>query len=642
MKRLLFGAPKRTDQQHHERLGVVTGLAVFSADALSSVAYATEEILLVLMLAGSVAATAYALPIGLAIVLLVLIVAASYSQTIKAYPNGGGSYIVSRENLGTGAGLLAGAALLTDYVMTVAVSTASGIAAITSAIPALQGHEVALCLLALWFVAWMNLRGVKESGTFFSVPTYSFIVSMFLMIGFGAYQAIFRGAWHPAVSPLSPFGFGVSAADFRNFTQSVTMFMLLKAFSSGCTALSGIEAVSNGIQAFKAPESETASKTMSYSRTILYTMFGGITVLAFGFRALPKPGSETLLSVLGHQIFGSGPLYYFAQITTMLILLLAANTAYADFPRLAGMMARDGFLPRKLANRGDTLVFNGGVYVLAFLSSILIVAFRASTHNLIPLYAVGVFLAFTMSQTGMVRHWLKESKKKGESLAKHAWSMFINGLGAILSGVALVVTVMAKFIDGAFVIVIVVPILIAYFYYVQHYYARFKERVEGLQDEHLAIDDARQVKVVVTIGGLTPVIDHVMKVARTISKDISAVYVATDPELGEKIARKWDIKRHQGVALTVLPSPFRTVVPPLRRYLDELHKAHPKTLINLLVPVITTNDPFDTYLHNGTADQLLRELRYSEGILMTVIPFYVNMDPGAEHVIAEYPTTGDD
>jgi len=633
LKRLAFGNPKRTDQAHHERLGIISGLAVFSADALSSVAYATEEILLVLAVAGAVA-SAYSLSIGLAIVALVFIVAASYTQTIRAYPGGGGSYIVSKDNLGTAPGLVAGAALLVDYVLTVAVSTASGVANFTSAFPALQGHEVLISLACICFIAWVNLRGVKESGIFFAVPTYGFIISIFLLLGVGAFKAVMGvDVWHPA-APVST-GF-----DLSNLTEGITFFMLLKAFSSGCTALTGIEAVSNGVQAFRAPEATNAVKTMKWGRNILFTMFGGITLLAYGLHLVPQHG-ETLLSQIARVTYGGGPLYYLTQFMTSLILLLAANTAYADFPRLAGMIARDRFLPRKLANRGDTLVLNGGVYLLATLAALLIVAFGGSHHKLIPLYTVGVFLAFTMSQTGMVVHWLKEARQKAESVWKHWWSISLNAIGAVLSAVALVVVGMTKFADGAWIVCLVIPILVGYFVYVHTYYKRFEAKVERLKDEHMTIDDAKKVKVVLTIGGLSPVIDHSMRVARRLSTDISAVFVATEPELGEKMARKWDVQRHGGVRLTVLESPYRNVVPPLRKYLDTLHQQHPNTLINLVVPVVVTNDPFDAYLHNGTAYQIQRELVFSEGILITLIPFFVNMSPDAASAIAEYPATAD-
>lgn len=631
LRYLVFGPPLRTDQERHERLGVLTGLAVFSADAISSVAYATEEILWVLAAVGPLA-TAYSLPVGLAIVALMFVVAASYNQTIRAYPHGGGSYVVSRENLGDTAGLVAGAALLVDYVLTVAVSTASGVAAITSAIPPLRGHEAGLGLAAVWFIAWVNLRGVRESGRTFAVPTYSFIGAMLLLIGAGVWK-LAHGGWHPPVDPRAVFGlgsFGLGGGDGvgagglpLGAASGVTLFMLLRAFASGSTALSGIEAISNGVQAFAPPETENAVRTMNLERTIMYTLFGGVTVLAFGFRLLPRH-EETLLSQIAHTVFGSGPLYYVVQATTMAILLLAANTAYQDFPRLAAFMARDGYLPRRFANRGDRLVHNLGIYVLAGAASVLLVVFRGSVHHLIPLYAVGVFLAFTLNQSGMVVHWLKERARAG-SLPVRA--LALNGAGAVLSGAALVVTVVTKFALGAWVVTLVIPALVLYFNRVHAYYERFRAKVESLGGVSMAIDEARRVKVVLTIGGLSPVIDHSMRVARRISDDIVAVHVATDPEQASRIARKWDRQRHGGVELTVLESPYREIVPPLREFLERLQRENPGVVLDLLVPVIVTNDPFDAYLHNGVAWQVVRELTYSEGILITVIPFYVDMGP---------------
>lgn len=627
VQRLLFGPPKRTDQETHERLGVFTGVAVFTADSISSVAYAGEEILIVLVAAGA-AAAAYSLPISLAIVALVFIVASSYAQTIKAYPGGGGSYVVSKENLGTTPGLIAGAALLVDYILTVAVSTASGVAAITASVPVLRGHEVVLGLAAVVFVAWINLRGIRESGAVFAVPTYSFILTMFLLLAVGAYRAV-TGGWHPAVSPLAGFGFGGAA--FRQLTSGVTLFVLLRAFASGCTALSGIEAISNGVRAFRQPEPETAIRTMNVGRTILYLMFGGIAILAFGLNVLPRSG-ETVLSQIGRAVFGSGVLYYCLQIATALILFLAANTAYAGFPSLTGFIARDGYLPRRLANRGDTLVYNGGIALLAILASALIVIFRGSVHLLIPLYAVGVFLAFTLSQVGMVLHWLREANDTGR---RRVAPMIINGLGAVLSGLALAIIAVTKFLTGAWVVMIVIPLMVFYFVYVHSYYRLFKQRLESLESEHMTIDDAQQVKVVLTIGRLSPVVDHSLRVARQMSPDVSAVYVAVDPAEGERIANKWDVERHGGIRLTVLPSPYRSVAPPLRTYLDQLQKRNPGTLINLLVPIVITNKTNDEYLHNGTADQILRELRFSEGILITVIPFFVNMAAGAASALVQ-------
>ncbi len=638
LKRWFIGRPKRTDQQNVERLSVASGLAVFSADGISSVAYATEEIMWVLI-GASAAAAVYALPVGVGIVLLVLIVAASYTQTIRAYPAGGGSYIVSRANLGTVAGLVAGASLLIDYILTVAVSTAAGIAAVTSAIPFLQGHEVVLCLVAIWFVAWVNLRGVRESGAIFSIPTYSFVFSIFLMIAVGVYKAL-HGLWHPPVSPGAGFGLvGLGAggmAAFPGLASGVTVFLLLRAFSSGCTALTGLEAISNGVGAFRAPETVNAVRTMSLERTLLYTMFAGITLLAFGFSALPKP-NETVLSQIARDVFGgTNVFYYLVQATTMLILLLAANTAYADFPRLAGFISRDGYLPRRLSNRGDTLVFNYGITLLAALASGLIILFRGSTHLLIPLYAVGVFTAFTLSQTGMVVHWIKEARQRAEPVWRHWWSLFLNALGALLSGMVLMIIAVTKFSHGAWIVLVLIPGILWYFLWVHRYYERFSERLKGLIHEHMTIDDPPATKVILTLGKLSPVIDHSLRVARRMSRDITAVYVAVDPEVGEEYRRKWDLRRHGGVPLVVLPSPYRDVVGPMREYLERIRAENPKTLINLVVPIVATNEPFDSYLHNGTADLILRELRYTEGIVISVVPFYVDMSSHAERVICAW------
>lgn len=586
---------------------------------------------MVLMTAGAIASV-YSLPIGLGIMALIVIVAASYNQTIKAYPTGGGSYRVSKENLGVLPGLIAGTAILIDYVLTVAVSSAAGVAALVAAVPVLRGYEVVLCLMAIAFIAWMNLRGLKESAKAFALPTYGFIVMVFIMIGFGLYRVI-TGDWHPHAPMLA--GFGGGDLSFREATKDVGLFLLLKAFASGCTALTGLEAVADGVQAFKAPEPKNAVKTLSIARNILFLMFAGITMLAYGFNVLPAEG-ETVMSKIAEEAFGNrGILYFLLQATTTGILLLAANTAYADFPRLTSFLARDGFLPRRFANRGDSLVFHWGIYMLAGMGALLTIIFNGSVHHLIPLYAVGVFTAFTLSQSGMVMHWVKQAKANGESLLKYGWSVFINATGAVICAVVLLVVAVTKFTHGAWIILIVLPAVVSYMLHVSSYYRRFKTKVDALLKEHLTMDDARKVKVVMTIGGLTPVIDHAMRVARRISKDVTAVYVAVEPELGEKVARKWDKARHGGTELIVVPSPYREVVAPLKAYLEAMHLREPQTLINLLVPVVVTNEPFDDYLHNGYADQILRELRFSEGIIITEIPFYVNMSPDASKIVID-------
>ena len=393
LKRFLVGAPLPTAQSRHERLGKATALAVFASDPLSSVAYATEEILLVLTLAGSTALS-YSLPIGIAIAVLIAIVVSSYRQTIRAYPQGGGAYIVARENLGTVPALVAGAALLTDYVLTVSVSVAAGVAAVTSAFPALFLYRVVLGVLAVAAIAVGNLRGVRESGKLFAAPTYLFVGSLLAMLVFGSAGAIFN------FLPEAPY------EPHRPGLEGVGLFLLLRAFSSGCAALTGVEAVSNGVQAFRPPEADNARTVMTWLGVIAIVLFLGTTYLAYDFGLTPK-ADETIVSQLARRLFGTGVLYYEIQAVTMLILLLAANTSYADFPRLSSFMARDRFMPRQFASQGDRLVFSNGIVILTLLAMLLLVLFHGETHALIPLYAVGVFISFTLSQSGMVVHWLR-------------------------------------------------------------------------------------------------------------------------------------------------------------------------------------------------------------------------------------------
>jgi hypothetical protein len=372
---------------------------------------------------------------------------------------------------------------------------------------------------------------------------------------------------------------------------------------------------------------------MVLGRSLLALLFTGITVLAFGFAALPQEG-ETVLSRIARDVFGQGPLYYAVQLFTMLILFLAANTAYADFPRLLSFLARDRYVSRRFANLNDTLVYGTGITTLAVLASLLVIVFAASTHRLIPLYAVGVFTTFTLSQSGMVVHWLREGRRTG----RLQWSaLLVNGLGAAATAVVLLVVTVTKFLLGAWLVVVAIPVLMLYFLYVKDYYTRFLERVRTLERERMRIDEARRIKVVLAVGGLSPLIDHALQVARRISGDIECVHVATDPEEAERIRRKWDARRHGGLGLTLLESPYRDVVAPLRRYLDRLLAENPGTVINLFVPVIVTNEPFDAYLHNGTANQILRELTYSEGVLLTVVPFFVDLAAHSRRALATYP-----
>lgn len=445
LKKIVLGPPLSTAEFIHQRLNKKIALAVFSSDNLSSVAYATEEILLVLVTAG-ITAISFSLPIAIAISVLIFILIISYSETIHAYPSGGGAYIVARENLGTLAGLTAAAALLVDYVLTVSVSIAAGVAAITSAVPTLYSHRVGISLFLILLITLVNLRGVKESGKFFAIPTYLFIFSFVILIAVGFYKYLF-GTIVPSSIPET----------IPEALHPLTYFLILKAFSSGCAAVTGIEAISNGVSAFKSPESKNATVTLIWMGSLLFIFFMGITELVRFYHILPAP-HETVVSQLARAVFPSGYFYYIIQAATAMILILAANTSYADFPRLSSFLARDSYLPRQLSSMGDRLAFSNGIILLGIASGFLIILFNASTHRLIPLYAIGVFLSFTLSQAGMVRHWFKE--KKGWWIHR----AFINGAGALTTAIATIIIAATKFSHGAWIVIIILPVFIAFFF----------------------------------------------------------------------------------------------------------------------------------------------------------------------------------
>ena len=448
LKRLLVGQPLSTEQSKHERLGKVTALAIFASDMMSSVAYATEEILLVLILGGTVALQ-YSPPIGIAIGLLAATVASSYWQTIHAYPSGGGAYVVASDNLGALPGLIAGAALLVDYVLTVAVSTASGVAAITSAFPTLFPHRVAICVGFVILVMVANLRGIRETGRIFAAPTYWFIGCLALLVGGGFYHLFTQGAPPPPQAVAAQ--------------ESLTIFLILRAFSGGCAALTGTEAVANGVQYFRPPESRNAGVTLVWMASILALSFLGVTFLAYYYHIVPR-AEETVVSMLASQLFGRGVIYYMIQVATAVILLLAVNTSFAGFPMLASIMAKDRFLPRQFANLGDRLVFSNGILILAAVSCFLLVAFGGSTHALIPLYAIGVFTAFTLSQAGMVKHWWREQGPRWQARAG------VNALGALATAVVVAVIAATKFTHGAWIVIVITPLMILGFYSIRRHY----------------------------------------------------------------------------------------------------------------------------------------------------------------------------
>jgi amino acid transporter len=600
VKRILLGTPIATAHAAHERLGPLTGLAIFASDALSSVAYATEEILLILTLAGATA-LGLAFPIAVAIGILIAIVVSSYRQTILAYPKGGGSYIVTRENLGRYPSLIAGAALLVDYVLTVAVSVAAGIAAITSAIRPLYPYRVSLCVLGVAIIAIGNLRGVRESGRLFALPTYLFLAAYFLLIGWGGLQWL-RGA-AVAVIPPAVTGGG----------EMLTAFLVLRAFSSGCAAMTGIEAVSDGVPAFRAPEAQTARRVLLALGGILIVLFLGISALAHAFGVVPTEG-ETVNSQLARIVFGESPLYYFTQGVTMLILILAANTSFADFPRLASFLARDRFIPRQFANRGDRLAFSNGIIILAVLSIGLLVAFQGNTHALIPLYALGVFVSFTLSQASMVRYWF------GHRLPRWPIRALLNGTGALATGVVAVIIGLTKFMHGAWIVVVLIPCMIALFVTVRRHYddVALQLSVEGVTPRPPPTGHSVLVLVGDVHRGMLPAMEY----AQALSPDARGVYVEVDPEQTRRFEERW-AKYAEGMPLVVLRSPYRSVTGPVREYLDLLQRQSPNDMITIVLPEFVPARWWQHLLHNQTALLIKGALLFRKGVVVTSVPYHL-------------------
>ena len=598
-KRLILGSRLPLAHARHERLGKATGLAVFSSDALSSVAYATEETLRVLILAGAAALT-LSVPIGIAIVILVAIVAASYRQTIRAYPQGGGAYIVVKDNLGTFSGLIAGAALLIDYVLTVAVSVAAGVAAITSAVPALFGHRELLGIVAVTAIAFANLRGVRESGAIFAVPTYLFVVSFAGMLGYGLVRFL---SGSPPLAEASAAA-GVPA--------ELTLFLILRAFASGCTALTGIEAVSDGVIAFKPPEARNARTVLAWMALILGALFLSITLLSSWYGISPGE-DETVVSQLARKILGTSVFYYEIQAVTTLILILAANTSFADFPRLLFFMARDGFVPRQFSNRGDRLVYSNGILILGGLAALLIVAFGGDTHALIPLYAVGVFISFTLSQSSMVRHWIL-SREIG-----WRWRAVVNGLGAATTGVVMLVIAATKFTHGAWLVVLLIPVLMVAFFSVNRHY----RAVAGqLSLERVREEPAFTHTVLVLVGDLHGGVVRALRYAQSLSPTAKAVYVEMDPDKTPKLEEKWG-KWGCGVPLVVLTSPYRSLLGPFLEYLDSIQAQGENHMVTIVLPEFIPARWWQQLLHNQTALLIKGSLLFRKNVVVTDVPYHL-------------------
>lgn len=588
-----------------ERLSKIKALAVFSSDAISSVGYAPQEILFVLVLAGS-GAIKWSLPIALAITLLLTIVVTSYRQTVRAYPNGGGSYIVAHENLGIGPGLTAAAALLTDYVLTVSVSVASGIDALASLNPEFRTFAVPLAIAIVCFVAIVNLRGVSESGTFFSIPTYAFIFLLTLAIVVATIKVVVGG--HSPLSAGAP-------REQIHAQESLTIFLLLRAFAGGCSAMTGVEAISNGVQAFKVPAAHNARTTLIWMGLVLGFLFMGSSVLARHFGFIPHE-DNTILSQLGGEAFGEGSiLFSLLNIMTAGILILAANTSFADFPRLSAILARDGYMPRVFHARGNRLVFSYGIIVLAVLSALLLIGFNATTTRLIPLYALGVFLSFTLSQSGMVRHWFA-SREAGWRRAA-----VVNGVGAVTTGVVFLVILEAKFAQGAWVVVILIPILAFVFLLIGRFYKSLKRSLHVAPEAVLDLvpHGASRVPIIVPIEDINLAAVMTLAAACERSRDVTAVHVTIDPDQPSSVAERW-AQQFPGVPLVVIDSPYRTAADPIAAYVDDRLRASPHE-VTVMVPVIEVHHWYQRPLVNQSLKRLSRLLAARRQVAVVEYPF---------------------
>jgi amino acid transporter len=630
LRTLFLGEPMASARLAQERLSKVMAMAVLSSDPLSSVAYATEQTLAVLLMAG-VGALSFSLPIAAVIVALLVIVGASYRQTIRAYPSGGGSYNVAKENLGTVPGLIAAAALITDYILTVSVSVAAGVAAVTSAFPELTKFTVLVGLLIIATMAVVNLRGVREAGTVFAAPTYLFIAGMSALIIFGLFRALTQGTGTPYMHHSNY----PAAMHF----EALSVLLVLKAFSSGCTALTGVEAISNGVPIFKPPEWRNARTTLTVMVIIACTMFGGTTILAHIFQVYPDfncgtglpgllgqadcvtrlPAGQTLLSKLGHVAFASGPLYYYLQGTTALILVLAANTSFNGFPRLLYLLARDKYAPNQFVSLGERLAFSNGIIVLGVLSGLLYWYFRGSTEALIPLYTIGVFLAFTLSQGGMVVHWWRLRLSPGEE--KRGWrkSIVMNFTGAVLTAIVLVIAAASKFIYGAWIVVILVPVMVLLFLAVHRHYTTATERA---RPETPVTPGEVYPIAIVPINDLTQVHLQALALARRLTDHVVAVFISDDPAKIANIREKW--KTWGGpVPLEVIESPYRSLVGPFLHYLDAVEAQNPESTIMVVLPELVYSRWWHQFLHNQTALRLKAALLFRPGTVVINVPYHL-------------------
>ncbi len=620
---ILIGKPLQTKDLPHQAISKPVGLAVFASDALSSTAYATQEMLIILSLAGGSAALfGLSIPIAIAISALLVVVTLSYRQTIFAYPNGGGAYIVARDNLGELPAQIAGAALLTDYILTVAVSVSAGVEQITSGFQGLIPFRVEISVGLIILITVINLRGVKESGRIFAVPTYFFLGIMFLTLGVGFVQYV--------TGNLNVVQ-GVETMQ-HSVLEPLTLFLILRTFSSGCTALTGIEAISNGITAFKVPRSRNAAITLVWMSSILIALFLGITFLAHQVAAQPSD-VETVISQLGRAIFGNGNILYFMLLAgTALILLMAANTSYADFPRLAALHAGDGFLPRQLTFRGGRLVFAWGILVLAVAASALVIVSGANTSALIPLYAVGVFLSFTISQSGMVVRLRKVGKlKPGErvegmdTVLEHDphWRrhLAVSAFGAVCTGLVVVIFTVTKFVSGAWFVVILIPVLVFIFFRIHHHYKDVAHSLSLKGARPSAVQ--RPVRTLILIDDVHTETVRMVDFAKSLGQPWEAVHVAVSPEKAELVEKKWKERIGEGT-LVVLESPYRTLAEPIREFIEDMKRQTPNCFVHVIMGQLVMDSFWEQALHQNTALIFNLALSHMEGIAVTAVPYQVH------------------
>jgi amino acid transporter len=599
-RRVLFGRPLATDEELEERLPKVKALATFSSDNLSSVAYASELIMFTLFAAGS---TAFwlVMPISILIVTIFVIIVISYRQTIRAYPSGGGSYIVAKENLGIGPALLAAAALLTDYVLTVSVSVAAGVLAITSAFPELEWLRVPLGVAAILFVMLINLRGLRESGTLFAAPTYLFLAITLGLIGLGMLRTLLGDTPHvtgvvPAVVPAETIG----------------VLLLMRAFADGCSAITGVEAVSNGVPAFKPPEWKNARTTLTVMGALVAIMFLGLSYLAGVAGATPSD-HESIVSQIGRAVFGLGPLYYILQLATTGLLILAANTSFADFPRLSSILARDGYMPSRFAFRGERLAFSAGIVVLALVAIVVLVAFGGLVTALIPLYAIGVFTSVTLSQVGMVRHWLRERES--------GWrrSAVINGVGAVATAIVTLIFAIAKFALGAWLIIVIIPILVGAMLFLHRQYERRRLEVH-VRPEAVIGSSLRRQHVIIPVPEVTRDVVQAVKFGRSMSRDVTAVHVTDDVDRAEEIRGRFE-RQIPGIPFVIVESPYRQLIRPLIRYLEYTAGRIGNDILVVLLPEYVARHWWEKYLYNENARRIREALLGRKNILIADVPY---------------------